>query len=44
VDVCLSAQILKLNIALEPNDNPRLANLCGPFDEHLQQIESRMAV
>lgn len=44
MDVCLSAQILKLNIALEPNDNPRLANLCGPFDEHLQQIESRMAV
>tara|TARA_X000000950_G_C13891514_1_gene651050 strand:- start:248 stop:1234 length:987 start_codon:yes stop_codon:yes gene_type:complete len=40
----LSAQILKLNVALEPNDNPRLANLCGPFDEHLQQIESRMAV
>ncbi len=40
----MSAQILKLNVALEPNDNPRLANLCGPFDEHLQQIESRMAV
>lgn len=40
----MSAQILKLNISLEPNDNPRLANLCGPFDEHLQQIESRMAV
>lgn len=44
MDDCLSAQILKLNFALEPNDNPRLANLCGPFDEHLQQIESRMAV
>lgn len=40
----MSAQILKLSVALEPNDNPRLANLCGPFDEHLQQIESRMAV
>lgn len=40
----MSAQILKLNIALEPNDNSRLANLCGPFDGHLHQIETRMGV
>jgi phosphate starvation-inducible PhoH-like protein len=30
--------------ALDPQDNDRLANLCGPFDEHLRQIELRMGV
>ena len=29
---------------LEPADNNRLANLCGQFDEHLRQIESRLDV
>ncbi len=29
---------------LEPADNDRLANLCGQFDEHLRQIESRLDV
>jgi phosphate starvation-inducible PhoH-like protein len=29
---------------LEPADNNRLANLCGQFDEHLRQIESRLEV
>ncbi len=29
---------------LEPEDNERLANLCGPFDENLKQIEVRMGV
>ncbi|MFT4926503.1 MAG: phosphate starvation-inducible PhoH-like protein [Phenylobacterium sp.] len=29
---------------LEPEDNQRLANLCGPFDENLKQIEVRMGV
>ena len=29
---------------LEPMDNERLANLCGKFDEHLKQIESRLCV
>lgn len=29
---------------LEPVDNERLANLCGKFDEHLKQIESRLCV
>ena len=33
-----------VNITLQPNDNPRLANLCGPFDEHLHQIEERLCV
>ena len=33
-----------VNITLQPSDNPRLANLCGPFDEHLHQIEARLCV
>ena len=32
------------DIVLEPVDNGRLANLCGQFDEHLRQIESRLDV
>jgi len=31
-------------ITLEPNDIAQLANLCGPFDTHLRQIESRLGV
>ena len=33
-----------LEIDLQPTDNLRLANLCGPLNEHLRQIESRMGV
>jgi len=40
----LSAQPAKVNLTLQPNDNSRLANLCGPFDEHLHQIEERLSV
>ena len=32
------------DLALEPNDGERLANLGGPFDEHLRQIELRLGV
>jgi phosphate starvation-inducible protein PhoH and related proteins len=32
------------DLLLEPADNPRLANLCGHLDEHLRQIEHRLAV
>jgi len=32
------------DIALEPDDGERLANLSGPFDEHLRQIELRLGV
>jgi phosphate starvation-inducible protein PhoH and related proteins len=32
------------DLALEPDDNERLANLCGPFDGHLRQIELRLGV
>jgi phosphate starvation-inducible PhoH-like protein len=31
-------------IELEPADNMRLSNLCGPLDQHLKQIEQRLAV
>ncbi|HET7266705.1 MAG TPA: PhoH family protein [Oleiagrimonas sp.] len=32
------------DFTLEPSDNVRLANLAGPFDEHLRQIELRLGV
>ena len=32
------------DFALEPEDMERLANLNGPFDEHLRQIELRLGV
>jgi len=32
------------DFTLEPDDNARLANLAGPFDEHLRQIELRLGV
>jgi phosphate starvation-inducible PhoH-like protein len=31
-------------LELEPADTLRLANLCGQFDQHLQQIEARLDV
>jgi len=31
-------------LVLEPADTERLANLCGQFDQHLRQIESRLGV
>jgi phosphate starvation-inducible protein PhoH and related proteins len=33
-----------LELDLIPEDNERLANLCGPFNKHLQMIESRLGV
>ena len=32
------------NLVLQPQDNERLANLCGLLDENLRQIESYMNV
>ncbi len=32
------------DFVLDPEDNARLANLCGPFDEHLRQVELRLGV
>jgi phosphate starvation-inducible protein PhoH and related proteins len=33
-----------VELALEPLDNERLANLCGQFDEHLRLLERRTGV
>lgn len=33
-----------LILELEPADSSRLANLCGQFDGHLKQIESRLGI
>ncbi len=35
---------ISYDISLEPDDNGRLANLCGQFDTHLRQIEERLGV
>ncbi len=32
------------SLILEPQDNERLANLCGQFDEHLHQVERNLGV
>ncbi len=40
----LNVTEISQDIVLEPADNSRLANLCGQFDEHLRQIESRLNV
>ena len=40
----LNSPILSAHLTLEPNDTRRLAKLCGPFDEHLRQIEKRLGV
>ncbi len=34
----------EIDFTIGPPDNHRLANLCGQFDEHLKQIESRLKV
>ena len=40
----MNAIQISRDVVLEPADNNRLANLCGQFDEHLRQIESRLDV
>ena len=40
----MNSPILSVQLTLEPNDSRRLAKLCGPFDEHLRQIENRLGV
>jgi len=39
-----TSQPLSAELVLDPSDNQRLANLCGPLDEHLRQVERRMGV
>ncbi len=33
-----------MEITLSPEDNARLANLCGPIDENIKQIETALDV
>lgn len=40
----MNANLKTLDLILEPDDNERLANLCGQFDEHLRQLERGMGV
>ena len=35
---------IKTQFTLEPADNEQLANLCGPFNQHLQHLERRLGV
>ncbi len=39
-----STNIVTNNFQLEPQDNQRLANLCGQFNEHLRQLEQQFSV
>jgi len=40
----VSATTQTKEVVLDPLDNERLANLCGPFDEHLRHLERRLGV
>ncbi len=40
----MSDQPETLDLELEPEDNARLANLCGQFDQHLRQLERRLGI
>lgn len=35
---------VKSQLTLEPANNEQLANLCGPFNQHLQHLERRLGV
>ena len=37
-------ELSRHELVLEPDDGERLANLCGPLDTHLRQIELRLGV
>ncbi len=40
----MSSALAKREVFLDPSDNVRLVELCGPLDEHLRLIESRLGV
>ena len=40
----MSNKINSIEIHLEPASSPRLAQLCGPFDDNLKQLERRLGV
>jgi phosphate starvation-inducible PhoH-like protein len=43
-ETVLSSSIHSIDMAIEPADNDRLAELCGQFDRHLHQLEQRLGV
>lgn len=40
----MNTSVISKHLKLEPNDSRRLARLCGQFDEHLHQIETRLDI
>lgn len=40
----MSIKTTKLELTLEPADNQRLSNLCGPFDDNIKHLERRLGV
>jgi phosphate starvation-inducible PhoH-like protein len=40
----MATELSTLDFALDPPDSERLSSLCGPFDEHLRQVELRLGV
>ncbi len=40
----MSEHAVSLQFLLDPEDNERLANLVGPLEEHLRQIEARLGI
>lgn len=40
----MSATLTTVELALEPADSRRLADLCGPFDENIKHLERRLGV
>ena len=40
----MSSLSVTRDLVLQPSDNIRLVELCGPLDEHLHQIETRLGV
>lgn len=40
----MSEHAVSLQFFLDPEDNERLANLVGPLEEHLRQIEARLGI
>ncbi|MEO1888494.1 MAG: PhoH family protein [Cycloclasticus sp.] len=40
----MNKHVITKNIRLKPADNKRLASLCGQFNDHLKQLEQRLAV
>ena len=40
----MSEHATSVNFILDPEENERLANLAGPLEEHLRQIEARLGI